>query len=269
MPEDHRIDHPTDHPIDLNTAAPVDGVAQPTWVLRPDELPAKSRGGGCRTVPLLTHDRGATAFLNGTTLFDPGAQIAHHSHNVLESVMVVQGSAIVDIGGRRTRLQTFDTTVVPAGIEHHFENASDTEPMRIFWTYASVDATRTMADSGETSRIDAEAPGEPGATEAGTEGPVLEIVDLVAAPGAEEALEQAVAAAAPLFQASPGARTYTLRREVEDPSRYRLFVAWDALDDHLVGFRESEAFQDWRALVTPHLAEPPSARHVRHTLTGF
>ncbi|MFJ2951409.1 cupin domain-containing protein [Streptomyces sp. NPDC087226] len=50
----------------------------------------------------------------------------------------------------------FDTTYVPAGTSHRFRNASATEPMRILWVYASVDATRTVAETGVTARVDAE-----------------------------------------------------------------------------------------------------------------
>ena len=45
---------------------------------------------------------------------------------------------------------------VGAGIHHYFENASDSEEMHIFWTYASVDATRTIVATGVTTRIDEE-----------------------------------------------------------------------------------------------------------------
>jgi quercetin dioxygenase-like cupin family protein len=45
---------------------------------------------------------------------------------------------------------------VAAGTPHRFRNASDTEPMRILWIYASEDATRTLVDTGITTRVDAE-----------------------------------------------------------------------------------------------------------------
>jgi hypothetical protein len=39
---------------------------------------------------------------------------------------------------------------------HRFINASDTSRMRIFWIYASVDATCTIVATGETRSIDSE-----------------------------------------------------------------------------------------------------------------
>jgi quercetin dioxygenase-like cupin family protein len=125
-------------------------------VFRPQEMPSIDRGQGAKTTPLVTAKAGAKDFLNGMTVFEPGAQIAHHLHNVAESVMVIKGTAIVNVAGQEHRLNTFDTTFVPADIPHHFKNASATEEMRIFWTYGSIDATRTIIETGVTSRIDEE-----------------------------------------------------------------------------------------------------------------
>lgn len=91
-------------------------------------------------------------------------------------------------------------------------------------------------------------------------GPVVESVELHVAEGAEAAFEAAVAEAEPLFR-DKGATSFALSRQVEEPGRYRLSVGWRTIDDHTVGFRESEAFGAWRALVTPHLAQPPAATH--------
>jgi putative monooxygenase len=136
-------------------------------ILRPADLPRKDRGNGASTVPLVGAHLGATSFLNGITTFDPGAAIGHHSHNCVESVAVIEGTAFVDIDGAEHYLNTYDTTFVPANIVHRFRNASDTEPMKILWTYASIDATRTMAGSTERTRIDEEQANHPAVQETG------------------------------------------------------------------------------------------------------
>lgn len=236
-------------------------------VLRPDALPSTDRGTGARTVPLVTHARGATGFLNGITSFAPGATIAHHTHNVLESVVVLAGDAVVDIDGTRTTLRTQDTTLVPANIPHHFENASTSAPMRIFWTYASVEATRTLTESGASSRIDAEHKSQDGRGAGGAA--VHEIARITVRPGHDTRFEAAVAAAVPLFQRAGGARTFVLERSHERPLEYRLVVGWDSVDDHLLTFRSSPAFGEWRALIADCVAAPPEVEHVRHVLTGF
>jgi len=125
-------------------------------ILRPAELTAHARGGGASTIPLVTKLLGAQGFINGMTLFEPGAGIPLHTHNCPESVVILEGDAIVEIDGVESRLTRFDTTYVDAGTPHRFRNASGTAPMRILWTYASVDATRTLVATGATARVDAE-----------------------------------------------------------------------------------------------------------------
>lgn len=238
------------------------GVTRPL-ILRPDELPANDRGGGARTTPLVTAARGATTFLNGITAFEPGAAIAHHVHNVAESVVILLGDAVVDIDGDRTRLRAHDATFVPAGTPHHFENGSATEPMRILWTYASPDATRTFVETGEEHRIDAEHPGERPVRL------VHEVARIVARPGCAEAFERAVADAALLFQRAGGARTFMLQRAEEDPLEYRLVVGWESVDDHVSGFCGTPDFQSWRALIADTVSGLPEVAHFRTVLTAF
>jgi putative monooxygenase len=125
-------------------------------ILRPAEIPARQRGGGASTIPLVSRRVGAKDFLNGITKFGPGAAIAEHLHNCDESVVILKGEAVVHIAGVAHRVGVGDTSFVPAGIRHYFENASTSEDMHIFWTYSSVDATRTIVDTGVTVRIDEE-----------------------------------------------------------------------------------------------------------------
>ncbi|MEU7213500.1 MULTISPECIES: cupin domain-containing protein [Streptomyces] len=69
---------------------------------------------------------------------------------------MLEGDALVEIDGTEHHVTRFDTTYVPAGMSHRFRNASATEPMRILWIYATVDATRTIVETGVTARVDAE-----------------------------------------------------------------------------------------------------------------
>ena len=138
-----------------NSGLTMPGAVLPR-VLVPAALPTLDRGNGASTIALVTKAIGADNFLNGITTFEPGAAIGHHTHNCIESVVVVQGDAIVNIDGVETPLSTFDTTFVPADIPHHFSNASAVNPMRILWTYGSIDATRTIVATGVTGRIDGE-----------------------------------------------------------------------------------------------------------------
>lgn len=124
-------------------------------ILHPAAIPAVDRGGGARTVPLVCCEIGAQGFLNGITEFDPGASIALHYHNCEETVLVLEGQATFEVDGQIYELGPLDTTWVPATVPHRFANNSGAR-MRIFWTYSSVEATRTVVATGQTFKIGSE-----------------------------------------------------------------------------------------------------------------
>ena len=126
-------------------------------VLRPDQIKSHDRGGGARTTPLVLPSVGASTFINGITEFSGGTAIPFHSHNCEESVMLLEGEAMLDIEGQPSvRLQALDTTWLPPNLSHRFRNLSDTQPMKILWIYARLDATRTLTESGQTSLVSGE-----------------------------------------------------------------------------------------------------------------
>jgi quercetin dioxygenase-like cupin family protein len=122
-------------------------------LLRPADLPAYERGGGARTTPLVTREVGSTSFITGITAFDPGVAIPFHRHNCQESVMLLEGEAVLDIDGQETALAVHDTTFIPPNVPHRFRNLSATLPMKILWIYESTAATRTLEDSGITNLV--------------------------------------------------------------------------------------------------------------------
>jgi heme-degrading monooxygenase HmoA len=88
---------------------------------------------------------------------------------------------------------------------------------------------------------------------------ILETAEFTVTNG--PAFEAKVRAALPLFTGSPGCHGVSLHRVIEDPSRYRLLVRWDRLEDHTETFRNSEAFTTWRAMVSPFFAAAPEVTH--------
>lgn len=125
-------------------------------VLRTKDRPTVRRQGGASTTPMVTPHCGAGAFLNGFTDIPPKSAIPLHFHNCEESVLIVQGRADVEVYGEIFTAKAGDVTWLPRGAPHRFINPSDDETLRIFWTYASIHATRTLVDSGETGPILAE-----------------------------------------------------------------------------------------------------------------
>ena len=90
---------------------------------------------------------------------------------------------------------------------------------------------------------------------------VLEIAQFEITPGAEEAFEAAYAKGRSLLAETPGFRDARMTRGVESPSRFVLLVEWDTVEAHEVGFRGSDRFATWRALIGPHFAAPPVVEH--------
>lgn len=125
-------------------------------VLRPSEIASHDRGGGAKTTPLVSPAIGAQGFINGITEFAPGAAIPFHSHNCEESVVLLEGDAMLDIDGKEYPVKPFETTWIPPNMSHRFRNLSDTQPMKILWIYASPQATRTVTATGETRPVSAE-----------------------------------------------------------------------------------------------------------------
>jgi quercetin dioxygenase-like cupin family protein len=111
------------------------------------------RGGGARTTPLVVPSVGEASFINGITEFAGGAAVPFHSHNCPESVMLLGGRAYLDVAGATHELKPFDTTYIAANVSHRFRNLSPTEPMKILWIYARLDATRTLTETGETRPV--------------------------------------------------------------------------------------------------------------------
>jgi heme-degrading monooxygenase HmoA len=91
---------------------------------------------------------------------------------------------------------------------------------------------------------------------------ILEVAEIEIRAGAAEAFEAAVAHGLDtVVRHSPGFIGARLRRGIESPQRYLLLVEWETLEAHTVGFRQSERFAQWRAIVGPHVAQPPRVEH--------
>lgn len=68
-------------------------------------------------------------------------------------------------------------------------------------------------------------------------------------PGEAGAFEAAMAEARPLIAASPGFRGIEVRPAVEAENQYLLLVQWDDVESHRDGFRKSDRYERWRALL--------------------
>lgn len=98
---------------------------------------------------------------------------------------------------------------------------------------------------------------------------ITEIAQIDVKAGMESQFEAGVREAIPLFKRAKGCSGLRLERSHEKPQRYRLFVQWQTLENHIVDFRGSADFQEWRRLVGGCFAAPPDVEHVTEVVNGF
>lgn len=90
---------------------------------------------------------------------------------------------------------------------------------------------------------------------------IIERAQMAITPGSEADFEAALAKAEDVLAQAKGFHGIRIARGVENPSTYLLLLEWDTVEDHTVGFRESELFAQWRALIGPYFAQAPAVEH--------
>ena len=91
---------------------------------------------------------------------------------------------------------------------------------------------------------------------------ILEQADITIAPGKQAEFDAAIAhGVASVISQAKGFRGARVHKGIESPERYLLLIQWETLENHTVDFRESPAFQAWRAIVGPFFAKPPVVEH--------
>lgn len=90
---------------------------------------------------------------------------------------------------------------------------------------------------------------------------VLEVALLQVKVGLEGEFEVAFRKASAIISSMPGYGGHQLQKCIEAPAKYLLLVNWDSLEDHTVGFRGSDKYQQWRELLH-HFYDPfPTVEH--------
>ena len=92
---------------------------------------------------------------------------------------------------------------------------------------------------------------------------IVEHAELTVTAGREKDFEAVFEKAREVLAEADGFRWTELLRCEERPGTFLLLVGWESVAAHTVGFRESERFQRWRALVGPFFAQPPAVEHYR------
>ncbi|RJG07444.1 antibiotic biosynthesis monooxygenase [Noviherbaspirillum cavernae] len=91
---------------------------------------------------------------------------------------------------------------------------------------------------------------------------ILELADIRIQPGKQAEFDAAIQRGLDrVISRATGFRGYKVNKGVESPERYLLTIFWETLENHTVDFRQSPAFQEWRAMVGPYFAVPPTVEH--------
>ncbi|HTN65444.1 MAG TPA: antibiotic biosynthesis monooxygenase family protein [Burkholderiaceae bacterium] len=91
---------------------------------------------------------------------------------------------------------------------------------------------------------------------------ILELADIRIHPGKQQEFDAAIVRGVQqAISQAKGFLGYRVQRGIETPERYVLTIYWETLENHTVDFRESAAFQEWRAIVGPYFAAPPAVEH--------
>lgn len=90
---------------------------------------------------------------------------------------------------------------------------------------------------------------------------ILEIATLQVIPDLTDEFEHNFKIASKIISKMQGYIKHELRRCIEDRNKYLLLVQWETLEDHTIGFRGSDEYQEWKSLLH-HFYDPfPTVEH--------
>lgn len=91
---------------------------------------------------------------------------------------------------------------------------------------------------------------------------ILETAKIIVATENRVNFEAALAkAVSDVLSQSPGFVKFEFLTGIEESDIYLLHIYWNTLEDHTVGFRESDLFTQWRGLIGPFFAAAPEVTH--------
>ena len=91
---------------------------------------------------------------------------------------------------------------------------------------------------------------------------ILELADIRIPPGKQAEFDAAIQRGVEsVISQAKGFRGYKVNQGIESPERYILVIYWETLENHTVDFRGGPLFPQWRAIVGPYFAVPPTVEH--------
>jgi heme-degrading monooxygenase HmoA len=90
---------------------------------------------------------------------------------------------------------------------------------------------------------------------------ILELATIDIQKGKNSEFELNLLQAKKVISQAKGFQSIEVQRCIEVENRYVLFIYWETLEDHTIGFRNSELFTAWRALIGSFFKNPPLVQH--------
>ena len=90
---------------------------------------------------------------------------------------------------------------------------------------------------------------------------ILEVAILNVIEGKEEEFEAAFTKAKTIISSMHGYISHQLQKCIEKENQYVLLVNWEKLEDHIVGFRQSPEYEEWKALLHHFYSPFPTVEH--------
>lgn len=90
---------------------------------------------------------------------------------------------------------------------------------------------------------------------------ILEVAILNVIRGKEKQFEEDFEIAGQYISSINGYVRHSLRKCIEQENKYILLVDWEKLDDHIIGFRQSEQYVEWKKLLHNYYDPFPTVEH--------
>ena len=90
---------------------------------------------------------------------------------------------------------------------------------------------------------------------------ILEVAILDVIPGKNNDFEAGFEKAQVIISSMKGWLGHQLQQCLEAPNRYILLVRWEELEDHTIGFRQSDAYLEWKKLLHHYYSPFPVVEH--------
>ena len=95
---------------------------------------------------------------------------------------------------------------------------------------------------------------------------ILEVAILKVKPNRSDQFEKDFQKAGQYISSIKGYVNHSLQKCIEQENQYLLLVNWETLEDHTVGFRQSEVYQEWKKLLHQYYEPFPTVEHYERIL---